>query len=220
MKNSPIKFITRSAVVAAVYFALSAACSPIAFGPLQFRLSEAFVLLAALMPEAIPGLTIGCVLTNFAFSPYSLYDMLFGGLATLLGAGGTYLLRKNIALSSLPPIILNALLVPVIWVIDGSDTIYIISALEILASEAVTIGIIGIPLTYALKRAFIKAGVIGKQYAIPYRRQTKLDQDTYDDDLSADLTPKGTKDEAKSVVERKDADAENGNMNDDNAAEK
>lgn len=160
MRNSVLKFITRASVVAAAYFVASAVCSPIAFGPLQFRLSEALVLLAALMPEAIPGLTIGCILSNFAFSPYSLYDMLFGGLATFLGAVGTYFLRKKLPLSAIPPIIFNAFLVPVIWIIDGTDKIYIINALEILASEVVTVGVLGIPLAYALKKTFEKSGII------------------------------------------------------------
>ncbi len=160
MRNSVLKFITRASVIAAAYFVASAVCSPIAFGPLQFRVSEALVLLAALMPEAIPGLTIGCVLANFAFSPYSLYDMLFGGLATFLGAVGTYLLRKKLPLSAIPPIVFNALLVPVIWVIDGTDKIYIINALEILASEVISVGLLGIPLAYALKKTFTKSGII------------------------------------------------------------
>ncbi len=176
-----LKFITRSALIGALYFVLSTVVSPIAFGPLQFRLSEALVLLVVFFPEGIPGLTVGCVLANFAFSPYGIYDMIFGGVATLLGAVGTYLFRKNIPLSALPPIIFNALLVPVVWVIDGSDTIYIISALEILASETLTVGVIGIPLCYALRRAFIRTRIIDGREEILYRRILPDERDEKDE---------------------------------------
>lgn len=162
MKKSFV-FLTRAALIAALYFALTVAIPALSFGPLQFRLSEVLVLTAVIFPEAIPGLAIGCVLSNFFFSPYGIYDMVFGGIATLLGAVGTYLLRKNIPLAALPPIIFNALLVPLIWVVDGSDTVYIISALEILASEVLTVGVIGIPLTYALKKAFEKVGLFASK---------------------------------------------------------
>lgn len=180
MKKS-LRFITRSALIGALYFVLSTVVSPLAFGPVQFRLSEALVLLAVFFPEAIPGLTVGCVLANFAFSPYGVYDMLFGGIATFLGAVGTYVLRKNIPLSALPPIVLNALLVPVVWVIDGSDTIYILSALEILASEAVTVGVIGIPLCYALRRAFTRTGILGAKEEIVYKRIPREESEEKDE---------------------------------------
>lgn len=159
---------------------LSTVVSPIAFGPVQFRLSECLVLLAVFFPEAIPGLTVGCMLANFAFSPYGFYDMIFGGLATFLGAIGTYALRRRIPLSALPPILFNALLVPIIWVLDGSDTIYIISALEILASEVVVVGVIGIPLCYALRRAFLHTGIIGDKDEIIYRRIPPEDNEKED----------------------------------------
>jgi uncharacterized membrane protein len=161
LKKSLI-FISRAALIGALYFALTVAIPALSFGPLQFRLSEVLVLLAVIFPEAIPGLTVGCVLSNFFFSPYGIYDMVFGGIATLLGAVGTYLLRKNLFLAAIPPIIFNAFLVPIIWVLDGSDTVYIISALEVMAGEVLTVGVVGIPLTYALKKAFAKAGLMMK----------------------------------------------------------
>lgn len=160
--KSSLKFITRSAIIAAVYFAFSAAVQPVAFGPVQFRLSEALALLPVLMPESIAGLAIGCFFTNFFFSPFGLYDMLFGTLATLLGAVLTRLLRKNVVLAALPPIILNALLVPLIWVCDGSGAIYYIAMLEILASQTIICGAIGIPFTLLLKKTLISAKLIDK----------------------------------------------------------
>ena len=179
MKKSVI-FISRAALIGALYFVLTISLPALSYGPLQFRLSEALVLIAVIFPEAIPGLTVGCVLANFFFSPYGIYDMVFGGLATLLGAVGTYLLRKNIPLASLPPIIFNTLLVPVIFIINDASTVYYVAMFEILASEIVTVGIIGIPLTYGLRKAFHKAGLLMKK-----KSQTE-DEDDVLTDTTAD----------------------------------
>ena len=96
-------FITRSAVVAAIYFALATALRPISFGPVQFRLSEALVLLPIFMPEAIIGVTLGCFLSNFFYSTM-LYDVIFGTIATALAAVLTCLLRRTKFLYVLPPL--------------------------------------------------------------------------------------------------------------------
>ena len=101
-------FITRSAVVAAIYFALATALQPISFGPVQFRLSEALVLLPVFMPESIIGVTLGCFLSNFFYS--TMYDVIFGTIATAVAAVLTYLLRRTKFLYVLPPLLLNALL--------------------------------------------------------------------------------------------------------------
>ena len=83
MKRIPVKKIAYSAVVAAMYFALTLLLQPISFGPVQFRLSEALVMLPYIMPESILGITIGCAAAN-AFSTFPVYDVIFGSLATLI----------------------------------------------------------------------------------------------------------------------------------------
>ena len=88
MKKSLV-YLARAAVIAALYCALSVAFNAIAFGPVQFRVSEILVLLPLIFPEAIPGLAIGCFFTNFFFSPFGVFDMVLGTLATLIGAVGT-----------------------------------------------------------------------------------------------------------------------------------
>ena len=65
--KSRIFFITRSALIAAIYFALATVLQPVSFGPVQFRLSEALVLLPLFMPESIIGVTVGCFLSNFFY---------------------------------------------------------------------------------------------------------------------------------------------------------
>lgn len=209
MKKS-ILFITRAAVIAAIYFALSTAVNAIAFGPIQFRISEMLVLLPILMPEAIPGLAIGCFFTNFFFSPFGIYDMLFGTLATLLGAICTYLLRKNVPLSALPPILFNALLVPLIWVCDGSGTIYYIAMFEILASELIICGIIGVPFTLLLRKALLAARVIdlthGKYGNVPAYRHIEGRIESDDDESEADPLFMQLSNVDKDTKTNKDAD--------------
>ena len=104
MKNKKlsVRFLTESAVIAALYAAatyLSAAFS-LAYGPVQFRLSEALTVLSTLTPAAIPGLTIGCIIGNIS-SPMGIWDVLFGSAATLLGAVTGRMLR-NVQIKKLP----------------------------------------------------------------------------------------------------------------------
>lgn len=149
--------LTRAALVAAIYFALATALKPVSFGAVQFRLSEALVLLPLFMPESIIGITVGCFLSNFLYS--TMYDVIFGTIATCLASVLTYLLRRHKLLAVLPPLILNALLVPVIWIVDGSDAAYFLNFGLILASETLVVGVIGFPLTILLEKALRRAGL-------------------------------------------------------------
>ncbi len=183
-----IFFITRAALVAAVYVALTAALNYISFGPIQFRLSEALVLLPLIMPESIVGVTLGCLISNFLFS--TPYDALFGTLATGIAAVLTFLLRKNKALAVLPPLILNALLVPLIWVVDGSDLAYLLNVGLILASECVVVLLIGLPFTLALGKALRATGLLrvyGKKN-IEYVREPRENLDVSSADPPLDKT--------------------------------
>jgi uncharacterized membrane protein len=109
-------------------------------------------LLPVLMPEAIPGLAIGCFVANL-LSSYGVYDMIFGTLATLIAAVLTRFLRKKIVIAAIPPILLNALIVPVIFVLNGdSPAAYFTNFLSILLTQAVIIYAVGIPLTLGLKK--------------------------------------------------------------------
>ena len=89
--NRPTKFITRTAVIAALYAALTLIVYPIAFGNIQARISEALCILPLFMPEAIPGLTLGCLIANL-FSPNGVLDVAVGTGATLLATLATYFL--------------------------------------------------------------------------------------------------------------------------------
>lgn len=78
---------------------------------LRIRVSEALTILPFFTPAAIPGLFIGCLVGNIVGGAL-LPDIIFGSLATLIGAAGSYLLRKNRYLVPLPPILANTLIVP------------------------------------------------------------------------------------------------------------
>ena len=111
-----IVFIVHAAVIAALYVVLtmSVAVFNLASGAIQVRVSEALTVLPYFTPAAIPGLAIGCVLANIMVPGTPLPDVIFGSLATLLGAIGTYLLRKNRYKCTVPPVVANAVIIPLV----------------------------------------------------------------------------------------------------------
>ena len=106
-------YITQAALIAAIYTVLTmiAAGFDLASGAVQVRFSEALTIMPFFTPAAIPGLTLGCLLSNI-LTGCALPDIIFGTLATLLGALGSYALRSNRFLCSIPPIVFNALIIP------------------------------------------------------------------------------------------------------------
>lgn len=106
-------FITHAAAIAAIYVVLTLIFAPISYGEVQVRISEALTILPFFTPAAIPGLFIGCLIANFLGGSIIL-DVIFGSIATLIGAAGTYLLRNNRWLAPLPPIISNMIIVPLV----------------------------------------------------------------------------------------------------------
>ena len=106
-------FITHAAAIAAIYVVLTFIFAPISYGEVQVRVSEALTILPFFTPAAIPGLFIGCLIANFLGGSIIL-DVIFGSIATLIGAAGTYLLRNNRWLAPLPPIISNTIIVPLV----------------------------------------------------------------------------------------------------------
>ena len=130
-------------MIAALYAALTVALSPISFGPVQFRVAEALTLLPFFMPEAIPGLFIGCFLSNLA-GGLGLIDIIVGSAATLLAAWLTFKM-PNIWLAAVPPVVINALAVGTyLGIITGTPVIY--SIIYIGISQAVICFGLGIPL--------------------------------------------------------------------------
>ena len=113
MKNRDPKVlgITQGAAIAALYVVLTLVFAPISFGPVQVRVAEALCILPMFTPAAIPGLFIGCLIANMIGGGIML-DVIFGSLATLIGAVLGYMLRSNRWLVPVPAVIANALIVP------------------------------------------------------------------------------------------------------------
>lgn len=111
MKNNNIKFIAESAIIAALYAALTWIFAPISYGPIQFRISEILVLLVVLNPKYAVSLILGCFIANTT-SSLGWYDMLFGTLATTLAIIPMIYVRK-MPIAALFPVISNAIIVPI-----------------------------------------------------------------------------------------------------------
>ncbi|HAT98066.1 MAG TPA: transporter [Acidaminococcaceae bacterium] len=110
-KPSTILFV-QGALIAASYVALTIVFAPLSFMEIQVRISESLTILPVFTAAAVPGLTIGCFLSNILCGA-PLPDVIFGSLATLVGAVGTRLLRnRSPVLAVLPPIISNMLVIP------------------------------------------------------------------------------------------------------------
>lgn len=111
--NQKINYFCTAAVIAALYVVLTFIANGLnlASGVIQIRLSEALTVLPYFMPAAIPGLTIGCLISNW-LTGCVILDVLFGTLATFLGAIFSYLLRKYQWLVPIPPIVANTLIIP------------------------------------------------------------------------------------------------------------
>ena len=129
----------------------------LASGVIQVRVSEALTVLPVFTSSAVPGLFVGCVLANLLTGCAAL-DVVFGSLATLLGAAGTALIgKKNKYLAPIPPIIANTLIVPFVlsyvYHFEGSILYFM---LTVGVGEVISCGILGTVLTYALSSRGIK----------------------------------------------------------------
>ena len=113
MKKNKVLFLTQAAMIAALYVVLTFVSNAfgLASGVIQIRISEALTILPYFSPVAVPGLFIGCLISNF-LTGCALFDVIFGSIATLLGAVGTRLIRRIKWLAPLPPIISNTVIVP------------------------------------------------------------------------------------------------------------
>lgn len=113
MRNKQVLFMVQAAMIAAIYVALTFVSSSmgLASGTIQVRISEALCILPVFTTAAIPGLWLGCLMANLLTGGI-LVDVLFGSIATLLGAVGTYFLRKHRFACTLPPVVANMVIVP------------------------------------------------------------------------------------------------------------
>ncbi|WP_338835008.1 hypothetical protein MHLNE_12950 [Moorella humiferrea] len=146
---STARRIARGAVIAALYAVLTIILKPISFGYLQVRVAEALTLLPILYPEAIPGLFLGCLISNI-YGGLGPIDIILGSLTTLAAAWLTYIWRRS-KLAYLSPVVLNGLIV-------GGYLSYLlhvglfISIAAVSIGEAIAVLLIGIPLLNQLRK--------------------------------------------------------------------
>ena len=149
------RFVTLSAVIAALYVVLTliSAAFGLSSGTIQIRISEALCALSFFTPAAIPGLTVGCFVANLITSANPL-DLIFGTLATFIGALGGYLLRKHEWLVTLPTLLANTVIVPLVIVYgfaDNSIPLPLVAVLVFLG-ELISATLFGTGLLRVLKR--------------------------------------------------------------------
>lgn len=153
-----VRSLCLSAIIAALYAALTLGFQAISYGAVQFRVSEAMTLLPVLFPEAVAGLTVGCLISNL-FNPLgaTIYDIVFGTLATFLAAMLTSRMRGNVWLKALPPVICNAVIVGLVLTYAYGIDVLWMNILTVGLGEAVVCYVLGVPLVKVLaKQPFFK----------------------------------------------------------------
>ena len=160
-RNFSVVFVAQAAMIAALYVVLTFIANTFGLAnyAIQVRISEALTILPYFTPAAIPGLVIGCLLSNI-LTGCILPDIIFGSIATLIGALGTYALRKFKWFAPVTPILANALIVPLVliygygFLLDGVSTAYCYGYYFITVGigEIISCGILGMLLLLTLEK--------------------------------------------------------------------
>lgn len=151
--NQKVLFIVHAAVIAALYVVLTLLANALGLAnyAIQVRFSEALTILPFFTPAAIPGLCIGCLLSNI-LTGCALPDIIFGTVATLLGAVFTYILRRQKWLAPLPPIVANTIIVPFVLLYAYGIQPLWLSFITVGAGEIISCGVLGMLLLGVLNK--------------------------------------------------------------------
>ena len=153
MKNVTVQKVAAAGIIAALYVGLGFLVLNLASGVIQVRFAEVLTVMPVFTAAGIPGVTIGCFLFNL-LSGAAVGDVIFGTLATLIGAVGTRLLRKKSPfLAVLPPILANTLIVPFVlrYAYGMEDAIWFMM-LTVCAGEVVAAGILALLLRKLIEK--------------------------------------------------------------------
>lgn len=157
MRNEKVTFMLQAAMIAAIYVVLVIIFNYWSFGPIQFRIAEALTVLPYFTPAAIPGLFIGCFIANFIGGSI-LMDVVFGSIATLIGAIGSWILGRSKVkwtkwLVPIPPIVSNVLIVPFVLKYGyGAAEAIPVMMFTIGVGEVIVCGIVGMLLLFILEK--------------------------------------------------------------------
>ena len=154
MVQKKTKTLVTGAIIAALYVVLTLLANAfgLASGVIQVRVSEALNVLVCFTGAAVPGVTVGCLLANLLTGGVVL-DIIFGTLASFIGAFGGYLLRKNRLLALLCPILSNTIIVPFVlkFAYGAPDAIWFLFG-SVAVGEVISCGILGFLLGNVLDR--------------------------------------------------------------------
>lgn len=152
MKSKPTLFLTEAAMIAAIYTVLVLIFQPISFGPIQFRIAEILTVLPYFTPAAVPGVSIGCFLSAI-LTGADVLDVIFGSLATLIAAILSYKFRRYKYWVPIPPIVVNALVIP--WVLRYAyfeEEAIPFMMLTVGGGQLIVVGLIGFPVLLLLDK--------------------------------------------------------------------
>jgi uncharacterized membrane protein len=162
MKENKTKFITQTAVVAALYVALTLGFSFMSYGTIQFRIAEILVLLVFIDKKYFLGLVLGCAISN-AFSPLGMIDVVVGTFATIVALLFIMLIRKNIGdnkksliIASLGPVVSNAIFVGIQLTVLFKELPFILNAVYVAIGEFVVVTIAGVLIFSKIKNLLEK----------------------------------------------------------------
>jgi len=161
MQNKKVLYLSQAAMIAALYVVLTMIANALGLAnqAIQLRFSEALTILPFFTPAAIPGLFVGCIISN-VMAGGILLDVVFGSIATLIGAFGTYALRHTAqgqfvrrALLALPPVAANTVIVPFVLKYGyGIPTSMLFNAFTVCVGEALSCGVLGLLLIAVLEK--------------------------------------------------------------------
>ncbi len=159
-RKNKTRGVAVSAIIAACYVVLTliSALFGLSGSGIQVRLSEALTVLPVFTPYAIPGLFIGCIISNI-ITGCAIWDIIFGSITTLLAAILTYILKKHNILSLLPQIIFNSIVIPVILVyVYSTNGALWYFMLTVFIGQFISCGVLG----YLLRKSLNKRNIFNK----------------------------------------------------------
>lgn len=148
-----VVLLVQAAMIAALYVVLTFVANALGLAnyAVQLRFSEALTILPYFTPAAIPGLFIGCLLSNILIG-CPLPDIIFGSLATLIGAVFTYKFRSKKWLAPIPPIVANMIIIPLVLLYAYNIRPLWFSVVTVTAGEIISCGVLGMLLLLTLEK--------------------------------------------------------------------
>ena len=149
-QRKTLKLLAVNSAIAAVYFVLTVLLEPFSYGQIQFRISEILMVLAFINFKVSPGIVLGCFTANL-FSPFGVWDIVFGTLATVVCLGLMFVLKKNIFVALLVPTVLGSAIVAVMLMfILGLP--FLATFVYVAVGEGAVLYLVGVPFYYVVQK--------------------------------------------------------------------